>query len=78
MTLDVDVLDWSVVWGTGTPEPGGMLWDEVTALLGEVFGRCSVAGFDVVELAPRSGDINSPYAVAKLAYHLIGRKFCNA
>jgi agmatinase len=76
LTIDVDVFDWSVVWSTGTPEPGGLLWDEALRLFGEVFGRCTVAGFDVVELAPRNGDVNSPFAVARLVNHLIGLRSC--
>jgi agmatinase len=72
LTFDVDVLDWSVVWSTGTPEPGGLLWDESLTLLHELFRRRQVAAFDMVELAVRPGDINSPFAVAKLIYHLIG------
>lgn len=72
LTVDVDVLDWSVVWSTGTPEPGGMLWDEALGWLRTLFTRKRVVGFDMVELAVREGDINSPFAVAKLLYHAIG------
>jgi agmatinase len=72
ITIDVDALDGSVLWSTGTPEPGGILWYEMTELLGDIFKMKTVVGVDVVELAPRRGDINSPYAIAKLVYHLIG------
>ena len=75
ITLDVDVFDWSVVASTGTPEPGGMLWDETLALLRVVFAEKEVIGCDVVELSHRSEDINSPFAVAKLIYKMIGFKF---
>jgi len=77
ITIDVDVFDWSVVWSTGTPEPGGMLWYETTELLAEIFRTKSVIGVDVVELAPRAGDLNSPFAVAKLVYHIIGLRALN-
>lgn len=33
ITFDVDVFDWSVVRSTGTPEPGGLLWDEAIGML---------------------------------------------
>lgn len=75
ITLDVDVLDWSVVSSTGTPEPGGMLWDEALELLEVVFAQKEVVGCDVVELSHGSDDLNSPFAVAKLIYKMIGFKF---
>jgi agmatinase len=74
ITVDVDVFDWSVVRSTGTPEPGGMLWDEAMALLLRIFLQKNVIGFDVVELAYHSHDINSPFAVAKLIYKMLGFK----
>lgn len=75
ITLDVDVFDWSVVPSTGTPEPGGMLWDEMLELLGLVFSEKEVIGCDIVELSHNRDDINSPFAVAKLIYKMIGFKF---
>jgi agmatinase len=75
VTLDVDVFDWSVIAGTGTPEPGGLYWDEALELLKTIFDIKAVVGCDVVELACRPHDINSPYAVAKLIYKMIGFKY---
>jgi agmatinase len=75
ITLDVDVFDWSVVAGTGTPEPGGLLWHEALQMLQTIFETKDVIGWDVVELAFRDTDPNSPYAVAKLIYKMIGYKF---
>ncbi|MGA6924519.1 MAG: agmatinase, partial [Desulfosarcina sp.] len=75
ITVDVDVFDWSVIAGTGTPEPGGMRWDEAMDLLETVFRTKEVIGFDVVELAPRESDPNSTFAVAKLIYKMIGMRF---
>lgn len=74
ITLDVDGLDWSVVRSTGTPEPGGFLWDEALALLEKIFDRKNVVGFDVVELSSRADDSNSVFAVAKLIYKMLGFK----
>ena len=76
ITVDVDVFDWSVIASTGTPEPGGMLWDEAMDLLQTVFHRKTVLGFDVVELARRDHEDNSPFATAKLIYKMIGMKYC--
>lgn len=75
LTVDVDVFDWSVIASTGTPEPGGMLWDEALDLLQTIFETKEVVGCDVVELAFRPHDLNSPFAVAKLIYKMIGFKF---
>lgn len=75
ITLDVDVFDWSVIAGTGTPEPGGLGWYETLDLLNTIFTAKEVVGFDVVELACSPDDINSPFAVAKLIYKMIGFKF---
>ena len=75
ITLDVDVFDWNVIAGTGTPEPGGLGWYETLDLLRLIFETKTVVGCDVVELAYRPSDPNSPYAVAKLIYKLIGMKF---
>jgi len=77
ITVDVDVFDWSVVSSTGTPEPGGLLWDEALSLLHNIFMRKNVAGFDVVELAYTEHDRNSPFAVAKLIYKMLGFKLAS-
>ncbi len=75
LTIDVDVFDWSVIASTGTPEPGGMLWDEAMALLQCIFTTKEVVGADVVELSYRETDPNSSFAVAKLIYKLIGFRY---
>jgi agmatinase len=72
LTIDVDIFDPSVVPATGTPEPGGLFWYEVLDILKGVCATKNVVGFDVVELAPRKGDIASDFTIAKLIYKLIG------
>jgi agmatinase len=72
LTVDVDVFDWSVVRSTGTPEPGGFLWDEAIGILKAIIENTNVVGFDVVELSAPSDDPNSPFAVAKLIYKMLG------
>jgi agmatinase len=74
VTVDADVFDWGVISSTGTPEPGGLFWREAVALLHRIFRAKEVAGFDVVELAYQAGDRNSPFAVAKLIYKMLGFK----
>ncbi|MFA4973857.1 MAG: agmatinase [bacterium] len=72
ITIDVDAFDSSVVPMTGTPEPGGMGWYEVTEFLRLVMSRKKTVGIDIVELAPREGMHASDFLVAKLAYKCIG------
>lgn len=74
LTVDVDVFDWSVIRSTGTPEPGGLLWDEALTLLQYIFYKKNIIGFDVVELSADPGDRNSAFAAAKLIYKMLGFK----
>ncbi|GEK35247.1 agmatinase [Kurthia sibirica] len=52
VTIDIDGLDPSIAPGTGTPSPGGLLYDEVKDLLEGIAKHGEVIGFDVVEVAP--------------------------
>ncbi len=51
LTLDLDVLDPSVLPGTGTPEPGGLSFRELDDLLRELT-HADIVAADVVELSP--------------------------
>jgi agmatinase len=53
LTCDLDILDPSVLPGTGTPEPGGLSFQELAAILISIMTRCHIVGLDVVELAPQ-------------------------
>lgn len=72
ISIDLDVLDPSIMSAVGTPEPGGMLWHEALELLRIVSRRAEIVGFDIVELSPREGSIVCAFTAAKLAYKLIG------
>ena len=72
ISIDLDVLDPSIMAAVGTPEPGGMVWDEVTDLLKQVALSKNVVGFDVVELSPNEGPEACSFTAAKLVYKLIG------
>jgi agmatinase len=54
VTIDIDVFDPSVAPGTGTPEPGGLSYDEMKMLLAALAGRqdLRIRGFDLVEVNP--------------------------
>ncbi len=53
ITCDLDVLDPSVLPGTGTPEPGGLMFSELIGILASLVTRLRIVGLDVVELAPQ-------------------------
>jgi len=50
LTVDLDVFDPGVLPGTGTPEPGGIVWPDFAAILAAIPRRLVAA--DVVELSP--------------------------
>jgi agmatinase len=72
ITIDLDAFDPSQVAAVGAPEPGGLLWDEVSELLETVASQRRIAGFDVTELAPSLGPRANAQLAAKLTYRLIG------
>ena len=51
ITLDLDVMDPSLLPGVGTPEPGGFTFQEIISLLRKL-QTLHVVGFDIVELTP--------------------------
>ena len=76
ITIDLDAFDPSQVAAVGTPEPGGLLWDEVSELLETVARQRRIVGFDVTELAPTLGPRANAHLAAKLTYRLIGLAVC--
>jgi len=72
VTIDLDNFDPAEMSAVGTPEPGGLHWDEVTDLLVELTRRKRVLGFDVTELSPSLGPRSCAQLAAKLTYRLIG------
>ena len=72
ITIDLDVFDPAIMSATGTPEPGGLGWYEVTSLLARVIEEKNVVGFDVVELMPTPGLHACDFLAAKLVYRLLG------
>lgn len=76
VSVDLDVFDPSEVAAVGTPEPGGMRWDEVIGLLKAVGERHNIVGFDIVELSPSQGPQAGAFTAAKLTYKLMGYATC--
>jgi agmatinase len=76
LTVDLDGFDPSIVPATGTPEPGGLDWYQVTSLIRAVARERKIVGMDVVELLPQPGDHASDFLAAKLIYKTLGYIFC--
>jgi agmatinase len=75
ITIDLDVFDPSIMPSTGTPEPGGLFWYDVLALLKAVAAKKNIVGFDVVELCPDERNKAPDFLAAKLIYKLLSYKF---
>ena len=72
ITIDLDGFDPSECPGVGTPEPGGLRWEQTLKLLKKVAEKKKIVGFDIVELMPIPGTAQSEFFAAKLAYKLLG------
>ncbi|MGE5382832.1 MAG: agmatinase [Omnitrophica WOR_2 bacterium] len=75
ITIDLDVLDPSIMGSTGTPEPGGILWYQMIEILNKVNQKTNIVGFDVVELCPMKYNKAPNFLAAKLLYQLLTYKF---
>jgi len=75
ITFDVDGLDSSIMPATGTPEPGGILWDEALEIIRIACKNSRIVGADVNELAPIKGFNSYNFLVAKLVYKILSYKF---
>ena len=71
ISVDLDVFDPSIMAAVGTPEPGGMNWNQVTSLIALISQQRNVVGFDVTELSPQEGPHACAYTAAKLVSKLI-------
>ena len=75
ITFDVDGFDSSVMPATGTPEPGGIFWDEALEIIRIACKNSRIVGADVNELAPIKGFNSYNFLVAKLVYKILSYKF---
>ena len=78
VSIDLDVLDPSVAPGVSLPEPGGLGYRQLRALLVEVARRGRVIGFDVVELNPARDPSGATSRVATwIVTHLLSEIFAH-
>ena len=75
ITFDVDSFDSSIMPATGTPEPGGLLWDDVLPILKKVCQMSNITCVDINELAPIKNFNSYNFLVAKLAYKILSYTF---
>ena len=75
ITFDVDGFDASIMPATGTPEPGGLLWEDVIPIIKKVCKVSNIVGADINELAPIKNFNCYNFLVAKLAYKILSYTF---
>ncbi len=75
ITFDVDGFDSSIMPATGTPEPGGLLWEDVLPIIKKVSQISNIIGADINELAPIKNFDSYNFLVAKLAYKILSYIF---
>jgi agmatinase len=77
ITIDCDGFDPAIMPAVGTPEPGGLTWYEMLAVLRRVIDSRRVVGCDIVELCPMPGNIAPNFMCAKLIYKILSYRFGN-
>ena len=70
-----DGFDLSLMPATGTPEPGGLFWDETIKIIKIASQFSHIVGGDINELSPIKGFDSYNFLVAKLAYKIISYAF---
>ena len=75
LTIDLDCFDPGQMPAVGTPEPGGLDWYEVLAIVKAVAEKKQIIGFDVMELCPQTGLIAPDFLAARLVYKLLSYIF---
>ena len=75
ITFDVDSFDSGIMPATGTPEPGGLFWDDVIPMIKNICKNSNVVGADINELAPIKNFDSYNFLVAKLAYKILSYTF---
>ena len=65
----------NVLCATGTPEPGGLFWDETLNIIKIAAKNSNIVGADINELAPIKGFNSYNFLVAKLAYKILTYKY---
>ncbi|WP_264435460.1 agmatinase [Coxiella endosymbiont of Dermacentor marginatus] len=75
LTFDVDGFDASLMPATGTPEPGGLSWNDAIEIISAASEVGTIVGADINELSPISGFHSCNFLAAKLAYKILSLAF---
>ena len=75
LTFDLDGFDASLMPATGTPEPGGLFWNDAQEIIIAASKISTFVGADINELAPIPGLHSCNFLAAKLAYKIISLAF---
>jgi agmatinase len=76
LTFDIDGFDSGIMQATGTPEPGGLQWDDAIDIIRKASKICNIVGADVVELAPVKFLHSCDFLASKLCYKILSYAFC--
>jgi agmatinase len=71
LSIDVDGFSPMLVRAVGTPEPGGLMWEDAMGILDQLFREKNVVAYDVVELCPNETDVVSSFVTARLVYKVM-------
>ncbi|GHA84544.1 agmatinase [Algimonas arctica] len=71
LTFDLDGFDSSVMPSTGTPEPGGLYWEDAMAIIEAASNIGTIVGADINELAPIENFHGPDFLASKLAYKIL-------
>ena len=72
VTIDIDGFDPAYAPGTGTPEPGGLNWFQVTDLLAAVARTHKIVAADVTEVRPLPENTVTEFLAARLVHRVMG------
>jgi agmatinase len=75
ITIDLDVLDPSIMPSTGTPEPGGLDWYTLLGFIESVVMEKNIVGIDIAELLPNPANRGPDFVAAKLVYRVLSMIF---
>jgi len=75
ITIDLDVLDPSIMPSTGTPEPGGLDWYTLLGFIESVVMEKNIVGIDITELLPNPANRGPDFVAAKLVYRVLSMIF---
>lgn len=75
LTFDLDGFDTSLMPATGTPEPGGLFWNDALEIIAAASQVGTIVGADINELAPIPHFHSCDFLAAKLAYKILSLAF---